>query len=134
MAKAKRRYSRRCRLLGYNHAVDPLVQRQLALLERRSRTLTGIILAVVAFVATYGLMLFEGQVDRPGFHYYPWILAALFYLAGDILAFVWFKTVSIHLVVLLAAKKRRAEEAEPDMAEDEGVEEVEIIRPENVGS
>lgn len=67
------------------------------MLERRARTITGMVLAVVAFASAYGLMFFEGQVDRPGFHFYPWLLAILCYLAGDLLALVWFKTLVIQV-------------------------------------
>lgn len=114
--------------------MDPAIERQLAVLERRARTLTGIILGVAAFLAAYGLMLFEGLTDRPGFHFYPWLLGVVFYLAGDLLAFVWFKTVSLSMVTLLRGKNRERVSIapkRPPVTEEGG--EVEIIRPPETG-
>ena len=99
----------------------------MAAIERRARTLTGLILAVVAFVATYGLMLYEGQTTRPAFHFYPWLLAAVFYLAGDLLAFVWFKTMLMQMLALMRQQAlQRPVRLEP---EEEPPSDVEIIRP-----
>ena len=74
-----------------------MVEAALNQLERRCRIITGLVLAAVAFVATYGILLVEGQSDRPVFHIYPWLVAVLLYLAGDLLAMVWFKLVGIQL-------------------------------------
>jgi hypothetical protein len=85
--------------------VDPQVKLKLALLERRCRTLTGLILAALAFIASYCIMLIEGQTDRPAFHFYPWVLAVLFYLGGDLLAWVWFKIIVMQLATLLSSPR-----------------------------
>jgi hypothetical protein len=75
----------------------------LADIERRCRTLTGMLLAVMAFIASYSIMLIEGQIERPVFHIYPWILAVLFYIGGDLLALVWFKVVVWQVLRILQA-------------------------------
>ncbi|MCH7471699.1 hypothetical protein IIA79_01935 [bacterium] len=85
------------------------VLKELAQLERRARTITGIILGALAFATTYGLMLFEGQTQRPGFHFYPLLLAVAFYLAGDLLALIWFRTVTLQISKLI--RKSKAEMA-----------------------
>lgn len=76
-------------------------------LERRCRTITGVVLAAVAYAATYGILLLEGQTDRPVFHVYPWLVAVLFYLAGDLLAMVWFKLVSMQLDSMMKELERK---------------------------
>jgi len=85
--------------------MDSQVKLKLALLERRCRTLTSLILAVLAFAASYSILLLEGQTDRPAFHFYPWVLAVLFYLGGDLLAWVWFKIVVMQLATLLSSPR-----------------------------
>jgi Zn-dependent protease with chaperone function len=85
--------------------VDSQVKLKLAVLERRCRTLTGLILAVLAFAASYGILLYEGQTERPAFHFYPWLLAVLFYLGGDLLAWVWFKIIVMQLATLLSSPR-----------------------------
>ena len=70
--------------------------------------MTGAVLAVVALVATYGLLIFEGQQGRPAFHVYPWLAAVLFYVAGDLLAYIWFKVVSMRLLAVFRATEQRA--------------------------
>lgn len=104
--------------LGYNQGVEPEVRQQVAQIERRCRTLTGIVLAVLAFLASYGIMLFEGQVERPAFHFYPWLLAVLCYLGGDLLAWIWFRVVLSQLATLLAAQRSGLlhDDAEPATA------------------
>jgi len=90
--------------------MDQQTQQGLAWLERRSRQLTGAVLAVVALVATYGLLIFEGQQARPAFHVYPWLAAGLFYFAGDLLAYIWFKVVSMRLLAVYKAAEQRAKD------------------------
>jgi hypothetical protein len=69
------------------------------------------VLAVVAFTAAYGVLLVEGQTDRPVFHLYPWLVAVLLYFAGDLLALIWFKLVGLQLQAMLreADRKQRLE-------------------------
>lgn len=81
--------------------VEHQVQAALNQLERRCRSITGLVLAAVAFVATYGILLLEGQTERPAFHFYPWLTGVLFYLAGDLLAFVWFRLITLQLDSML---------------------------------
>ena len=88
--------------------MDQQTQQGLVWLERRSRQLTGAVLAVVALVATYGLLIFEGQQGRPAFHVYPWLAAVLFYVAGDLLAYIWFKVLSMRLMAVFKAAEQRA--------------------------
>ena len=106
------------------------MQLQLAWLERRSRRLTGIVLAALALGASYSLLIFEGQLARQSLHFYPWVMAVLFYAAGDLLAYVWFKVVTLKLTALLMSKPPRIpgeEEAglEPGLA----AQDVEVVRP-----
>jgi hypothetical protein len=88
------------------------------------------VLAVVAFVATYGILLLEGQTERPVFHFYPVLTGVLFYLAGDLLALIWFKLVSLQLGTLLKEQEdkiRRELEAERmQFEEEEGEETLEV--------
>jgi hypothetical protein len=87
--------------------VEQEVQAALNDLERRCRSLTGLTLAMVAFVATYGILLVEGQTERPVFHFFPWLTGGLFYLAGDLLAMIWFNLVVAHLRTLLKQQETR---------------------------
>jgi hypothetical protein len=84
--------------------VEQATRRQLAEIERRSRTLTGMLLAVMAFLASYSIMLVEGQIERPIFHLYPWIAAIICYIGGDLLALVWFKVVVLQVLRVLQAE------------------------------
>ena len=122
--------------------VDPHIQQQVTWLEQRARMLTGSVLAVLALLACYGLLIFENQLTRPAFHFYPWLAAVLFYLAGDLLAYIWFKVVTIKLEYLLAKLKAEQEEAAQRAARQEYVEEpaaaadlldagVEVVRPDD---
>lgn len=90
--------------------MDQQTQNGLAWLERRSRQLTGAILAVLALIVTYGLLIYEGHQTRPAFHFYPWLAAVLFYFAGDLLAYVWFRVVSMRLQALWRAAEQRAKD------------------------
>jgi hypothetical protein len=93
-----------------NQGAAPRRDDQLALdlLERRCRSLTGAILGIAAFVASYALMLFEGGTDRPGFHFYPWLLGVLFFLAGDVIAFVWMRIAAVQMRRIVLAEQHRA--------------------------
>lgn len=109
-------------------------ERELALLERRSRTLSGAVLAVTGFLATYGLMLFEGQIDRPGFHFYPWFAALLLFFAGDLWTMIWFRVVARQLAIIL--RNRQTEEEPlpiPPPAPPPSEDQVEVIRPSRIG-
>ena len=109
--------------------MDPQVERQLAAIERRACTLTGITLAVVAFVGSYGLMLFEGQTARPAFHFYPWLMALVFYIAGHLLAWIWLKTMLMQIVAMFRQRginERAAQIIPPPVPPPEGVE---VIKP-----
>jgi hypothetical protein len=105
---------------------------QLPELERRCRSVTGIVLAVVAFTACYGLLLVEDQTALPRAHFYPLIAAALFYLAGDLLALLWFRTMAAQLQAYLKHQQRQrpagavAHGPEVDVDADDGVE---VIHP-----
>lgn len=121
--------------LGYNPPVEQQTGQELERIERRSRTLSGLVLGAVAFLATYGLMFYEGQVERPGFLFYPWLLGVLFYIAGDLLGLIWFRAIAAQMRAQLA-QQRKEEEArrlaamaelnESEPFSDSGVE---VIRP-----
>jgi hypothetical protein len=115
--------------------VEQQTGQELGRIERRSRTLTGLVLGAMAFLATYGLMFFEGQVERPGYLFYPWLLGVLFYLAGDLLGLIWFRAIAAQLSAQLEHQRKQEEarrlvalaglgEPEPPSAAD-----VEVIRP-----
>lgn len=108
---------------------------ELERIERRSRTLTGLVLGAVAFLATLGLMFYEGQIERPGFLFYPWLLGVLFYLAGDLLGLIWFRAMAAQMRAQLAHQRKQEEArrlaalaglSEPEPPSAEGVE---VIRP-----
>jgi hypothetical protein len=106
---------------------------QLQELERRCRTVTGVVLAVVAFAACYGLLLVEDQTALPRSHFYPLIAGALFYLAGDLLAMLWFRILAAQVQAFLEHQERQAKAApapapgpEVDVDADDGVE---VIHP-----
>jgi hypothetical protein len=116
--------------------VEQQTGQELGRIERRSRTLTGLVLGALAFGASYGLMLYEGQIERPAFLFYPWLLGALFYFAGDLLAMIWFRSVTAQLTALLEQQhkdeevRRMAElKAALESAESPMPEGVEVIRP-----
>jgi hypothetical protein len=113
--------------------MDRHTDQQLKWLERRSRLLTGTILAVLALAACYGWLFFGGQVNISAQqHFYAWMVAVLFYFAGDLLAFVWFKVVCIRLEMLLDDFKqslRRQLVAEEAEEETLSAADVEIVRP-----
>ena len=67
-------------------------------LEKRSRTLTALLMGLVAWTAAYVLILFDGSSSRPLAHIWPWLLGVMFYLAGDVIGYIWFRVVSIHLM------------------------------------
>lgn len=113
--------------------MDQLKRQQLAWLERRCRTTTGFVLAVLALAACYGLLFFEGQMNRGGSqHFYPWMVAVLFYFAGDLLAYVWFKVVSVRLDMIkdeVQQAWRRGMAAQEGGDYDESDSDVEVVRP-----
>jgi hypothetical protein len=78
-----------------------MARQRLAFMERKARSATGLILALASFAATYGLLLYEGQTARPGFHFYPLITGLCFYIAGDLLALVWFRVIVLQLQRML---------------------------------
>jgi hypothetical protein len=78
-----------------------IARQRLALMERKARSATGMILALASFAATYGLLLYEGQTARPGFHFYPLMTGLCFYVAGDLLAMVWFRVIVLQLQRML---------------------------------
>jgi hypothetical protein len=112
---------------------------ELARLEKRIRTLTGLSLGAVAFLSAYGLMMYEGQTDRPAFLFYPWLLAVLFYLAGDLLAMVWFRVNTAQMRVMLDLQRKQeearrlAKQAGLLDEEPSAVDGVEVIRPSGTG-
>jgi hypothetical protein len=115
--------------------VEQQTGQELGRIERRSRTLTGLVLGAVAFLATYGLMFYEGQIERPGFLFYPWLLGVLFYLAGDLLGLIWFHAIAAQLRAQLEFQHRQEEArrlvALAGLSEPEppGDLDVEVIRP-----
>ncbi len=109
---------------------------ELGRIERRSRTLTGLVLGAVAFAACYGLMVYEGQIERPAFLFYPWLLGFLFYFAGDLLAMVWFRSITAQLSALLERQRKTEDvhrlaelKAVLEANETPAPEGVEVIRP-----
>src|SRR5688572_8744579 len=87
-------------------ALKELQKRELAMLEARCRRMTGMTLGVVAFAASYSLLLIEGQTSRPGFHFYPWVLGLLMYLAGDLITLVWMRASAVEMSKLILAAER----------------------------
>lgn len=75
-------------------------------LERRARQASSSVLALTTFAACYGLLIVEGQTLRPGFHLYPLIAAAAAWLAGDLLALLWFYVLLGQLRALVARQAR----------------------------
>lgn len=75
-------------------------------LERRARQATSGVLALTTFAACYGLLIVEEQTLRPGFHLYPLIAAAAAWLAGDLLALLWFYVLLGQLRALVARQAR----------------------------
>jgi hypothetical protein len=115
--------------------VEQQTEQELGRIERRSRTLNGLVLGAVAFLATYGLMFYEGQIERPAFLFYPWLLGVLFYLAGDLLGLIWFRAIAAQLRAQLEFQRKQQEARrlaaqagllEPEPLSTDGVE---VIRP-----
>jgi len=113
--------------------MDRSDRQQLAWLERRCRMLTGIILAALALAAGYGWLFFSGQANLDGRqHFYAWLVAALFYFAGDLLAFIWFRVVTVRLELMLAQLRRELQRQAGALEEEEETLEppdVEYVRP-----
>jgi hypothetical protein len=113
--------------------MDQLKRQQLVWLERRCRTTTGFVLAVLALAACYGLLFFEGQMGRSSTqHFYPWMVAVLFYCAGDLLAYIWFKVVSVRLEMIKEEVQQawqRGMAAGSSLAEEDTDSGVEVVRP-----
>lgn len=111
-------------------------------MERRARSLTGATMGAVALAATYALLLFEDRTTEARAHVYPLIAGVLFYLAGDLIALIWFRLLASQLAgyirkleAELRQPPRPAEAAEDDddiasgrshAAVDDGVE---VIKP-----
>ena len=114
--------------------MEQQLQQQIAALEAKTRQMTGIVLGMVAFVATYALMAIQGSFLQPSSHVFPWMLGVLFYFAGQLLALIWFRTFVTQLRSLIefaqvVEQKRMLLEREAitqELAEDG---DVEIIRP-----
>jgi hypothetical protein len=85
----------------YYQKMDDQTRKELEDLETRARVLTGTVLAVIALVATYGLQLVEGTLSRPAAHFYPWLAAVLFFLAGQLIAIIWYRAVKLRLESLI---------------------------------
>ena len=75
-------------------------------LEKRARQVSASVLALAAFASCYGLLLIEGQTLRPGFHFYPLIAGAVFYIVGDMLALLWFYVLLAQLRALVERQTR----------------------------
>jgi len=119
-------------MLGYNQYVKSPAGNELAVIERRCRTATGLVLACVAFAASYVLMLVQGRTGSELLSLYPWFLAAIFYVAGDTLAFIWVKAIAWHIQKMVIqqlddASRKLDQSSSPELDEQE--EQVEVIRP-----
>ncbi|MCB1217330.1 MAG: hypothetical protein R3F46_14995 [bacterium] len=108
------------------------IRQSLTTLEQRSRTLTALLMGLVAFCAAYALILLSGDTQRPAAHVWPWLLGVMFYLAGDVLGYIWFRVVSIHVIKVL---RQWEEEQEKVVNMEDGLDahelddEVEVIVP-----
>ncbi|MCB1187139.1 hypothetical protein KDL29_08235 [bacterium] len=87
------------------------LRQSLTTLEQRSRTLTALLMGLVAFCAAYVLILLSGDTQRPVAHVWPWLLGVMFYLAGDVLGYIWFRVVSIHVIKVLRQWEEEQEKA-----------------------
>ena len=99
------------------------LRQSLNTLEQRSRTLTALLMGLVAFSAAYVLILLNGDTQRPAAHVWPWLLGVMFYLAGDVLGYIWFRVITIHLMKLL---RQWEEEQEKAIAMEDGLENAEV--------
>lgn len=99
-------------------------------------------MGAVALAATYALLLFTDQTADGRVHVYPLIAGLLFYLAGDLIALIWFRLLASQLAgyirrleaELRAAERRRAagEDDDEDPVETGGAaadDGVEVIKP-----
>jgi hypothetical protein len=116
-------------------------QQDLQQMERRVRSLTGAILGAVAFAACYALLLVLDQTTEMRGHLYALIAGVLFYLAGDLLAMVWFRLLASQLQgYIRRLEQELRQERHSQALDDDDVEEgvariaaaddgVEVIRP-----
>lgn len=95
------------------------IRQSLEYLEQRSRTLTALLMGLVAFTAAYALLLFDGSTSRPMAHIWPWLLGVMFYLAGDVLGYIWFRVISIHMMKIF---RQWEEEQEKVISMEDGLE------------
>lgn len=131
-------------MANYNHFVSeshPAGPPSLSKMERQARSLTGAAMSAVALAACYALLVLQDQTGDPRMHLYPLIAAALFYLAGDIVALIWFRLLASQLQLFVryleqpqqqqASRRGPGEASEEDEAESvaEGDDGVEIIKP-----
>lgn len=86
--------------------VAPDYRAAVVALERQARQASSAVLALMSFAACYGLLILEGQTLRPGFHFYPLIAGAAAYIAGDLLALVWFYALLGQLRALVERQAR----------------------------
>ncbi len=91
--------------------MDAILQAELQSLERRVRTSTALILALVSFGCCYGLLLLTNRLISAPLFFYPWLVGGLFYVAGELLGLVWFRIMTRQLVAMQEAQLRRAKAA-----------------------
>lgn len=101
--------------------MDATLQAEFRALEARVRMSTALILALVAFGCTYGLLLVTHRLVSPGLLFYPWLAGGLFYLAGELLGLIWFRVITHQLLALQAAARREARNATTGNAGGNGV-------------
>ncbi|MCC7477942.1 hypothetical protein IT575_05735 [bacterium] len=101
--------------------MDPMLQAEFQSLERRVRASTALILAMVSFGCTFGLMLLTSRELNTPQLFYPWLVGGLFYLAGELLGLVWFRVMTRQLMAMQEAQKRQLKAAASGQQGSNGV-------------
>jgi hypothetical protein len=98
--------------------MDEHLKVHLAQLEGRARRATGLCLGLSGFACSYALELLYGRGSEPASLLFPCLAGACLYLGGELLGLVWFRVVSLQLLILQARREAPAKATEGGMSEN----------------
>jgi hypothetical protein len=88
--------------------MDEQLKGMLARMEGRARRATGLSLGLSGFACAYATALLRGQANEPAVLVFPALAGVCLYLAGELLGLIWFRVVTMQLLILQARRDKPA--------------------------